>query len=122
MRLSSLFIVFAIAVGEPLLLCRGESPAGAQQTQMSLHLASSGLESRRRLPGKKKPKAPGRKGEIRRRPVSLGRCLDACAAGGEVFIRFCNDIESPATRAACYSKAGESEQQCRGFCSNYFRS
>jgi hypothetical protein len=43
-------------------------------------------------------------------------------AGGAVFINFCNDIEKTATRAVCFSKANESEQQCRGFCSNSFGS
>lgn len=55
-----------------------------------------------------------------KRPVSLDRCLDSCAAGGKVLIQFCNDIPDSATRAVCFSKLNESETSCRNFCFNYF--
>jgi hypothetical protein len=92
---------------------------------MPLHPAGSGKGGKRKLPGKKeeqKRKPPDEKEEKRKRPVNLSRCLDSCAAGGAVFINFCNDIENPGTRAVCFSKANESEQQCRGFCFNSFGS
>lgn len=87
-----------------------------------LSLLSSGPERGGARKPPKKPKSPGKEEEPRKRPVNLSRCLDSCVAGGPVFINFCNDIEKPATRAVCFSKANESEQQCRGFCSNYFGS
>lgn len=92
--------------------CALPVPPAQQRPTVALHAAGSEKE------GKRKP--PGTQQKKRKRPVTLGRCLDSCAAGGAVFIDFCNDIESPATRATCFSKANGSEQQCRGFCSNYF--
>lgn len=59
------------------------------------------------------------KGEAKR-PVNRERCLDSCAAGGQVFIQFCNDIKDSPIRAACFSKINESETSCRNFCFNYF--
>jgi hypothetical protein len=69
----------------------------------------------KRLP----PPLSPEKGEVKR-PVNRERCLDSCAAGGQVFIQFCNDIKDTKIRAACFSKSSESETSCRNFCFNYF--
>jgi hypothetical protein len=68
--------------------------------------------------GKAKP--PRKKKEPRKRPVNLSRCLDSCAAGGQVLVSFCNDIDDAVIQARCFSKLRESEQNCIGFCRNYF--
>lgn len=101
-----------------------ELPAEPQVPLAPLFPSGPGKGVPRKPPGKKeeKSKPPGEEEGTKKRPVNLGRCLDSCAAGGAVFINFCNDIDKPATRAVCFSKAHESEQQCRGFCSNYFGS
>lgn len=101
-----------------------ELQAEPQGPLIPLLPSGPGKGGSRKPPGKKEEKRspPEREEEKRKRPVNLSRCLDSCAAGGTVFINFCNDIEKPATRAVCFSKANESEQQCRGFCSNYFGS
>jgi hypothetical protein len=63
---------------------------------------------------------PGTGSEKAKRPVNLNRCLDSCAAGGQVLIQFCNDIADSEIRAVCFSKTHESETSCRNFCFNYF--
>jgi hypothetical protein len=68
----------------------------------------------------RRAKPPGKKEGPRKRPVNLSRCLDSCAAGGQVLVSFCNDIESTVIKASCFSKLRESEQSCIGFCRNYF--
>lgn len=103
-----LTLVFSVTCALPGL----ELSAVPTRPALPIHPAGSEKE------GKRKP--PGTQEEKRKRPVNLSRCLDSCAAGGAVFINFCNDIENPVTRAICFSKANESERQCRGFCSNYF--
>jgi len=99
-----------------------ELSAADQRPLWALHASGPEETGKRKSPGSKdeKRKPPGTQEKKRQRPVNLSRCLDSCAAGGAVFIDFCNDIENPATRAVCFSKAQGSEQQCRGFCSNYF--
>jgi hypothetical protein len=72
----------------------------AEPPWLQLPLLSSG-------PGRGGPRKPPRKKE--EKPKSPGKEEEP-------------DIEKPATRAVCFSKANESEQQCRGFCSNYFGS
>jgi hypothetical protein len=67
-----------------------------------------------------KPKPPRKKEEPRKRPVNLSRCLDSCAAGGQVLVSFCNDVDDSVIKASCFSKLRESEQSCIGFCRNYF--
>lgn len=68
--------------------------------------------------GKRKP--PRKEKERGKRPVNLSRCLDSCAGGRPVLLGFCNDIEDRVIQASCFSKLGESEQSCIGFCHNYF--
>jgi RHS repeat-associated protein len=48
------------------------------------------------------------------------RCLDACEQGPAGLRRFCNSLSDPATRAACWSKMFESEQNCINWCNNAF--
>ncbi len=101
-----------------------ELPTEPQWPLIPLLPSGPGRGGPRKPPREKeeKRKSPGQEEEKRKRPVNLSRCLDSCAAGGAVFISFCNDIENPGTRAVCFSKANESEQQCRGFCFNSFGS
>ncbi|WNG52111.1 hypothetical protein F0U60_54420 [Archangium minus] len=49
-------------------------------------------------------------------PPNLSRCLDACAAGGEVLRTFCRSIKDPKLKAGCWGLEFVSETACRGWC------
>jgi hypothetical protein len=49
-------------------------------------------------------------------PPSLGRCLDACAAGSEALRNFCRSIRDPQLKAGCWGLEFVGETACRGWC------
>jgi hypothetical protein len=49
-------------------------------------------------------------------PPSLGRCLDACAAGGAALRNFCRSIRDPQLKAGCWGLEFVGETACRGWC------
>jgi RHS repeat-associated protein len=55
-------------------------------------------------------------------PSELGRCLDACAAGGEVWRRYCNSLPAYplGLKRGCWAVALMGEVACRGYCFRYW--
>jgi hypothetical protein len=53
-------------------------------------------------------------------PPNLSRCLDACAAGGEVLRSFCRSIRDPKLKAGCWGLEFVSATACRGWCFLYY--
>lgn len=53
-------------------------------------------------------------------PPNLSRCLDACAAGGEVLRSFCRSIRDPKLKVGCWGLEFVSETACRGWCFLYY--
>jgi len=55
-------------------------------------------------------------------PGELGRCLDACAAGGEAWRRYCNSLPPypPGLKRGCWAVALMGEVACRGYCFRYW--
>lgn len=57
----------------------------------------------------------------RRRPINKNRCLDAAAAGGEIWRAFCNSLSKAVDREDCWSRDLQSEENKRGWCSWRFK-
>lgn len=53
----------------------------------------------------------------RRRPITKNRCLDAAAGGTHMWREFCNALPNAIDREDCWSRALQSEENKRGWCS-----